>query len=103
MFFSVDGGHSWISSSSTTPSHRQHFLALVVGAPDLQLWHLPGGLSSTFLSIDGGRSWVYNSDTSQGARHRRFLALLMGAPRSPASAPPRGPTVDALQLSGSHS
>jgi hypothetical protein len=47
-----------------------------------------------FLSVDGGRSWISSSDTSQGARRRRFLALMVDAPGSPAPAPPRGPAVD---------
>jgi hypothetical protein len=46
-----------------------------------------------FLNIDGGRSWIYNSGTLQGARHQRFLALMVGAPGSPLT-PPRGSTVD---------
>jgi hypothetical protein len=40
--------------------------------------------------VDGGRSRVSSSDTSQGAYRRRFLALLVGALGSPASAPPSG-------------
>jgi hypothetical protein len=53
-----------------------------------------GGPPSTFFSVDGGHSQIYSSDTSQGARRRRFLALMVGAPGSPAPASPRGPVVD---------
>jgi hypothetical protein len=42
-----------------------------------------------FLSVYGGRSWISSSGTTQGARHRRFLALMVGAPGSPAPTPPR--------------
>jgi hypothetical protein len=51
-----------------------------------------------FLSVDGGRSWISKSGTSQEAHRRCFLALMVGAPRSPALAPPRGPTVDFFML-----
>jgi hypothetical protein len=47
-----------------------------------------------FLSIDGGRSRISNSSTSHGARRRHFLALMVGAPRSTAPAPFRGPVID---------
>jgi hypothetical protein len=44
-----------------------------------------------FLSFDGGRSWIYSPGTTQGARHQRFLALMLDTPGSPAPAAPRGP------------
>jgi hypothetical protein len=53
-----------------------------------------------FLSIDGGLSWISSSGTSQGARCRCFLALMVGAPESPALAPHRGPTVDIFDVDG---
>jgi hypothetical protein len=43
-----------------------------------------------FLNIDGGLSQIYSSDTTQGGRRRRFLALMVGAPGSPAPVPLRG-------------
>jgi hypothetical protein len=108
--FYIDGGHYRISISTR---HR-HFLALVVGAPDLWLRHPPGdppltflsvdaersqiyssvtsqgGPPSMFFSVDGGRSWISVS-TRQGAHRRYFLVLMVGTPRSPAPAPPKGP------------
>jgi hypothetical protein len=42
---------------------------------------------------DGGRSQISVS-TRQGARRQRFLALMVAALGSPASTPPRRPTVD---------
>jgi hypothetical protein len=53
-----------------------------------------------FLSIDGGRSRISSSYTSQGAHHRHFLVLMVGASGSLTS-PLRG-AADVLQLSGSH-
>jgi hypothetical protein len=47
-----------------------------------------------FLSVDGGRSRIFSSGTTQGARRRHFLVLMVDAPGSLASAPPRGPVVD---------
>jgi hypothetical protein len=48
----------------------------------------PRGLPPTFFNVDDGRSWISVS-TRQGVRRRRFLALMVGAPRSP-SASTRG-------------
>jgi hypothetical protein len=45
-----------------------------------------------FLSVDGEHSRI-SGIASQGGRCRRFLALIVDAPGSPAS-PPRGPVVD---------
>jgi hypothetical protein len=59
-------------------------------------------MSSTFLSVDGGRSQISSIGTFQGVRRRRFLVLMVGAPESPAP-PPREPSADVLQLSGSRS
>jgi hypothetical protein len=50
-----------------------------------------------FLSVDGGRSWI-SVGTRQGAHHRCFLALMVDAPESPASALPKGPAVDVFTL-----
>jgi hypothetical protein len=47
-----------------------------------------------FLSVGGGRSCISSSGTSQEARHQCFLALMVGTPRSPALAPPKGPALD---------
>jgi hypothetical protein len=91
MFFSVDGGHSWISGTASQGAYRRHFLALMVGAPG-SLTQPPRAPPSTSLSIDRGRSRI-SVTTSQGASHRCPLVLMVGAPGSP-SAPPRGPAVD---------
>jgi hypothetical protein len=37
-------------------SHRRRFLKLMVGAPGAPAPAPPGGLMLTFLSVDGGRS-----------------------------------------------
>jgi hypothetical protein len=50
----------------------------------------------TFFSVDGGRSRIF-STTSQGACHRRFVALMVGTPVSLAP-PPRGSNIDILAL-----
>jgi hypothetical protein len=42
-----------------------------------------------FFSIDGGLSRISSPSTSQEARHQLFLALMVGAPGSIASEPPR--------------
>jgi hypothetical protein len=47
-----------------------------------------------FLSVGGGRYWIFSFDTSQGVHCQRFLMLMVGALRSSALAPPRGPVVD---------
>jgi hypothetical protein len=52
--------------------------------------------------VDGGRSRISVS-TSQGARCRHFLALVLGAPESPALTPPRGSTVNVFYVDGGHS
>jgi hypothetical protein len=52
----------------------------------------PRGAYWRHFYIDGGHSWISVS-TSQGACHRCFLALMLGAPRSP-TPPPTGPVVD---------
>jgi hypothetical protein len=69
------------------------FFTLMVNALDLRQ-HPPGGLPLMFPSGDDGHSWISSSGTSQGTRRRRFLALMVGTPGSPAPAPPRGLTVD---------
>jgi hypothetical protein len=51
-----------------------------------------------FLSVDGRRSRVSSSGASQGAHRQCFLALMVGAPVSPAPVPPKGPTVDIFSL-----
>jgi hypothetical protein len=74
--------------------------------------------------VDTGRSRFSNSGISQGAhrrhfialmvgapgspalahprgdRHRRFLALMVGTPESPAQAPPGGPIFDVFYVDG---
>jgi hypothetical protein len=55
---------------------------------------VPEGPPSMFHSVDGRCSRVYSSGTSQGIRHRCFLALMVGALRSTAPAPPRGAAID---------
>jgi hypothetical protein len=52
----------------------------------------------TFPSVDGGRSRIYNFGTYQGGRRRRFLALMVDAPGSPALTPLRGPVVDVFYV-----
>jgi hypothetical protein len=81
MFFSVDGERSRIYSVGTSN----------------------GGLHQRFFSIDGGRSWINSSVTSQGVHGRCFLALMVDAPGSTATAPPREPAIDVLQQGGSRS
>jgi hypothetical protein len=56
-----------------------------------------------FFNVDGGRSRISSSGTSHGAHHRRFLALMVGAPGSPAPAPPRGAVVDDFYVDGARS
>jgi hypothetical protein len=50
------------------------------------------------LYVDGGLNWISVS-THQGARYRRFLALMVGALGSP-SAPVRGPPLTFLSIDG---
>jgi hypothetical protein len=51
-----------------------------------------GGLPSTFFSADGVHSRI-SGTASQGTYRQYFLALMMGAPGSPAP-PPTGSAVD---------
>jgi hypothetical protein len=51
-------------------------------------------------SVDGGRYRNNSSDTSQGDRRRRFLALMVGTPRSTAPAPLRESTIDVFYIDG---
>jgi hypothetical protein len=45
------------------------------------LWlYLSGGPLPIFFNVDGGRSQITIS-TRQGVHHRRFLALIVGAPK----------------------
>jgi hypothetical protein len=44
-----------------------------------------------FPTVDGGRSRISSSGTSKGDRRQCFLAWMVGAPGSPAPAPPKGP------------
>jgi hypothetical protein len=60
-------------------------------------------LAVDIFSVDGGRSRISSSVTSQGVRRRRFLALMVGAPGSPASAPPRGAVIDVFYVDGGRS
>jgi hypothetical protein len=62
----------------------------------------PRGLSSmSSTSMVATAGPVAN--TPQGARRRRFLALMVGAPGSPALAPPRSPSSMFLSVGGGHS
>jgi hypothetical protein len=51
------------------------------------------GLATDIFYVDGGRFRISVSTNQEGHR-RRFLALIMGAPGSPALAPPKWPAVD---------
>jgi hypothetical protein len=51
-----------------------------------------------FFCVDGGRPRI-SDIASQGARHRRFFMLMVGALGSPAPLP-RGPTVDIFYIDG---
>jgi hypothetical protein len=62
-----------------------------------------GGPPSIFFSVDGGHSRISSFGTSQGARRRCFLALMAGAPKSPAPAPPRESAVDVCYVDGGRS
>jgi hypothetical protein len=73
--FYVDGGCFRISISTRQGPRRRH-------------------------SVDGGRYRNNSSGTSQGARRRRFLALMLGTPRSTAPAPPRESTIDVFYIDG---
>jgi hypothetical protein len=64
-------------------------------------WGL-GNLSSTFFNVHGGHSRISVS-TSQGARCRRFLALMVGALGSPPPASHRGPLSTFLSIDGRRS
>jgi hypothetical protein len=98
--FYVDGGHSWITISTSQGPRRRRFLALMVGATGSTAPTPPKGPPSMFLSLNGGHSQIYSSGTSLGACHRCFLALMVGAPGSTAPAPPRWPTVDIFYVDG---
>jgi hypothetical protein len=92
---------------------RRHFLMLMVDTPGSPSAPARGAVVDVF-NVDGGRSRISIS-TRQGACHRRFLTLIVGAPESPStltggsssmflmlmvdalgspSAPPRGPAVN---------
>jgi hypothetical protein len=101
------------------------FFMLMVDAPRSPALSPPRGPPSTFLSVDGGRSQISSSGTSQGgavdvfyvdggrsrisistshgARHRRFLALMVDAPESQTPPPPKGAAVDMFYVDGRHS
>jgi hypothetical protein len=89
MFLSVDGGHSWIYSSSIFQgAHHRCFLALIVDALRSTAPAPPRELTVDVFYVDGGCSRISVS-TFQGAHHRCFLALMVGALGS-VSAPARG-------------
>jgi hypothetical protein len=85
----------WMETGPTPPPHgslaarRRHFLALMVGAPEFFGSTSQGGPLSMIASVDGGCSRISSSGTSQGASHRHFTALMVGAhgPLAPAPAP----------------
>jgi hypothetical protein len=64
----------------------------MVGAPGSPTPPPKGSIINIFY-VDGGRSQISIS-TSQGVLHRCFLALMVGALGSLASAPPRRPTIN---------
>jgi hypothetical protein len=51
----------------------------------------------------GGAAAGFVVSTHQGARHRHFLALMVGAPRPLALAPPGGPPLTFLSIDGGRS
>jgi hypothetical protein len=121
----VDGGRSWISVSILPVARRRRFLVLMVGVPGsptpapprgptIDVCYIdggtpkspsapPGGLPSTFSNVDGRCSRISSSSTSQRVHRRRFLALVVSAPRSPAPTPPRGAAVDVCNVDGGRS
>jgi hypothetical protein len=56
-----------------------------------------------FLSVDGGRSRNSKRRHLPGARRRRFLALMVGAPGPPALAHPKGLPSTFLSIDGGRS
>jgi hypothetical protein len=102
-FFSVHGGHSRISVSTSQGARCRRFLALMVGALGSPPPASHRGPLSTFLSIDGRRSWISSSGTSQGGRRQHLLALMVGAPGSPAPALYRGASLMFLSVDGGRS
>jgi hypothetical protein len=61
------------------------------------------GVRQQHFYVDSGCSRISSSGTSKGARRRRFLALMVGTPGSPAPTPPRGPTIDVFYVDGARS
>jgi hypothetical protein len=68
---------------------------------DLQLRHLPGPTVDV-LCVDGVRSRMFNS-APPGARHRHFLALMVGASGSSPLTPLGGPPSMFLSVDGRRS
>jgi hypothetical protein len=95
MFSNVDGERSRISSSGTSQGGASLIFSNVDGRRSwISSSDTSQGASSMFLSVGGGRYWIFSFDTSQGVHCQRFLMLMVGALRSSALAPPRGPVVD---------
>jgi hypothetical protein len=118
----VDGGRSRIFSIASQGGPSSTFLTLMVGASG-SLAPPPREPAVDAFCVDGGRSRI-SGIVSQGAHHRRFLcwwwalldlrhrlsgvplstffALMVSAPRSPAS-PSRGSAVEVYCVDGGHS
>jgi hypothetical protein len=75
------------------------FFTLLVGAPGSLSAPARGPTDDVFY-VDGECSRFYNSGTSQGARRRRFLPLMVDAPRSTSQTPPREPVIDVFYIDG---
>jgi hypothetical protein len=62
------------SSAPAPPWRHRRFLALMVSALGSSALTPFGGPSLTFLSVDGGRFWIFSSGTSQVTRRRHFFS-----------------------------
>jgi hypothetical protein len=78
-------------STTLSPHRGSMFITLMVGAPGSPSAP-PRGLTVDDCYVDGGRSRI-SASTSHGARRRRFLALIVDAPESPALSPLKGGTM----------
>jgi hypothetical protein len=96
-------GHAASTPSGGSPSTSSTLVVAAAGPVASTPW----GPSSTFLSVDGGRSPTFSSRSPAPvpprARRRCFLALMVGAPGSPAPTPPGGPPLTFLSVDGGRS
>jgi hypothetical protein len=76
------------------------FVTLIVGTLG-DLSAPARGAAIDICCIDGGCSRISVS-ILPGARHRRFLALMVGAPGSSALAPPSCPAINVCYADGGH-